>query len=44
MSAATAPTVEEGRKFGMGLTMSILAMAFGIGFAVGITPDPLVVY
>ncbi len=33
--AATALTVEEGRKFGMGSTMSILMMAMGIGFAVG---------
>jgi MFS family permease len=27
--------VEEGRRFGMGSTMAILAMAFGIGMAVG---------
>ena len=37
MPAATALTVEEGRKFGMGSTMSILMMAMGIGFAVGPT-------
>ncbi len=37
MSAATALTVEEGRKFGMGSTMSILIMAMSIGFAVGPT-------
>jgi len=35
--AATALTVEEGRKFGMGSTVSILMMAMGIGFAVGPT-------
>ncbi len=35
MPAATALTVEEGRKFGMGSTMSILMMAMGIGMAVG---------
>jgi multidrug resistance protein len=35
MPAATAMTVEEGRKFGMGSTMSILMMAMGIGMAVG---------
>jgi len=33
--AATALTVEEGRKFGMGSTISILMMAMGIGMAVG---------
>ncbi len=33
--AATALTVEEGRKFGMGSTMSVLMMAMGIGFAAG---------
>jgi MFS family permease len=27
--------VEEGRKFGMGSTMSILMMAMGLGMAVG---------
>ncbi|MBA7697638.1 Tetracycline resistance protein, class B [subsurface metagenome] len=37
MPAATALTVEEGRKFGMGSTMSILMMAMGIGFAIGPT-------
>jgi len=35
MPAATALTVEEGRKFGMGSTMAILMMAMGIGMAVG---------
>ncbi len=35
MTAASALTVEEGRKFGMGSTMSILMMAMGIGMAVG---------
>jgi len=35
MPAATALSVEEGRKFGMGSTMSILMMAMGIGMAVG---------
>jgi len=35
MPAATALSVEEGRKFGMGSTMSILMMAMGIGFAAG---------
>ncbi len=35
MPAATALTVEEGRKFGMGSTISILMMAMGIGMAVG---------
>jgi len=35
MPAATALTVEEGRRFGMGSTMSILMMAMGIGMAVG---------
>jgi multidrug resistance protein len=37
MPAATALTVEEGRKFGMGSTISILMMAMSIGFAVGPT-------
>jgi MFS family permease len=37
MPAATALTVEEGRKFGMGSTMSILMMAMGIGMAIGPT-------
>jgi DHA1 family multidrug resistance protein-like MFS transporter len=35
MSASSAMTVEEGRKFGMGSTMSILMMAMGLGMAVG---------
>jgi MFS family permease len=35
MSAATALTIEEGRKFGMGSTISILMMAMGIGMAIG---------
>jgi len=35
MPAATALSVEEGRKFGMGSTMSILMMAMGIGIALG---------
>ena len=37
MPASTALTVEEGRKFGMGSTMSILMMAMGIGMAAGPT-------
>jgi len=43
MPAATALTVEEGRKFGMGSTMSILMMAMGIGFAVGPTLSGVIV-
>ena len=35
MPAATALTVEEGRKFGMGSTISILMMVMGIGMAIG---------
>ena len=35
MSAAAALGVEEGRKFGMGSTMSILILAMSIGFAAG---------
>ncbi len=35
MPAATALTVEEGRKFGMGSTISIVMMAAGIGMAIG---------
>jgi multidrug resistance protein len=35
MPAATALTVEEGRKFGMGSTISILMMAMGVGIAIG---------
>ncbi len=35
MPAATALTVEEGRKFGMGSTISILMMAMSIGMAIG---------
>ncbi len=37
MPAATALTVEEGRKFGMGSTMSVLIMAMSIGMALGPT-------
>jgi len=37
MPAATALSVEEGRKFGMGSTMSILMMAMSIGMALGPT-------
>jgi len=33
--AASALSIEEGRRFGMGSTMAILAMAFSIGMAVG---------
>jgi MFS family permease len=33
--AASALSVEEGRRFGMGSTMAILAMAFSIGMAIG---------
>jgi MFS family permease len=33
--AASALSVEEGRRFGMGSTMAILAMAFSIGLGVG---------
>jgi MFS family permease len=35
MPAASALTVEEGRKFGMGSTMAVLAVAFSIGMAIG---------
>jgi len=35
MPAASALTVEEGRRFGMGSTMAILAMAMSIGMAIG---------
>ena len=35
MPAASALTVEEGRRFGMGATMGAFAMAFSIGMAVG---------
>ena len=35
MPAASALTVEEGRRFGMGLTMSMFTMAMSIGFAIG---------
>lgn len=35
MPAASALTVEEGRKFGMGSTMAIFSTAFNIGMAVG---------
>ena len=37
MPAATALSVEEGRKFGMGSTMSILMMAMSIGMVLGPT-------
>ena len=35
MPAATALVVEEGRKFGMGSTMSVFYLAMGIGMALG---------
>lgn len=35
MPAATAIVVEEGRKFGMGSTMSVFYLAMGIGMALG---------
>ena len=35
MPAASALNVEEGRKFGMGSTLGMFAMAFSIGMAVG---------
>lgn len=35
MPAASALIVEEGRRFGMGSTMGIFAMAMSIGFAIG---------
>lgn len=35
MPAASALTVEEGRKFGMGSTIAVFAMAMSIGMAVG---------
>jgi MFS family permease len=35
MPAATALTVEEGRKFGMGSTISMLMMAMSLGMAIG---------
>jgi len=37
MPAATALTVEEGRKFGMGATMAIMMMAMSVGMALGPT-------
>ena len=37
MPAATALTVKEGRKFGMGSTMSVLIMAMSIGQVIGPT-------
>ena len=37
MPAATALTVEKGRKFGMGATMSIMMMAMSVGMALGPT-------
>ena len=35
MPAASALTVEEGRKYGMGSTMSMFFLAMGIGMAIG---------
>ncbi len=35
MPAASALTVEEGKKFGMGSTMAIFAMTFSVGMAIG---------
>ena len=35
LPAATALSVEEGRRFGMGSTMSMLMMAMSIGMAIG---------
>jgi MFS family permease len=35
MPAASALNVEEGRKFGMGSTLGVFAMAFSIGMATG---------
>jgi len=35
MPAASALTVEEGRKFGMGSTFALFVMAFSIGMAIG---------
>jgi len=35
MAAASALTVDEGRRFGMGSTMSILFLAMGVGMALG---------
>ncbi len=35
MPAASALTVDEGRKFGMGTTMAMFAMAMSIGMAIG---------
>ena len=35
MPAASAMVVEEGRRFGMGSTMAMFAMAFSIGMAIG---------
>jgi MFS family permease len=35
MPAATAITVDEGRKFGMGSTMSVLFFAQAVGAAIG---------
>ncbi len=37
LPAATALTVDEGRKFGMGTTMAMLMMAMSIGMAIGPT-------
>ena len=35
VSSSNALTVEEGRKFGMGSTMSVLFLAMGIGMGIG---------
>ncbi len=35
MPAVSALTVEEGRKFGMGSTMAMLAVAMSVGMAIG---------
>ncbi len=35
LPAASALTVEEGRRFGMGSTMAVFAMAFSLGMAIG---------
>jgi len=42
MPAATALTVEEGRKFGMGSTISILMMAMSIGMVLGPTSSGVI--
>ncbi|GAI04556.1 unnamed protein product [marine sediment metagenome] len=35
MPAASALTIEEGRKFGMGSTIAVFTMAMSIGMAIG---------